>query len=122
MADEKRIEDVKPETPAEEAPVQDAENKTPVGATGRQRDEKGHFLPNPNGTKKHRSKKGSLKKEIEDNTVKIKIVKEEKPLPPKDFEGKLEDANERTAINFIRSIIAHKPKRIDIDGIKYYRK
>lgn len=70
---------------------------------------------------KNFSKKESQTKTIDDNTVKIHIVKEEKPLPPKDFEGKLEDVKERTAINFIRSIIANKPKCIDIDGQKYYR-
>ena len=67
------------------------------------------------------SMKGSQARAIDDNTVKIHIVKEEKPLPPKDFEGKLEDVKERTAINFIRSIIANKPKCIDIDGQKFYR-
>ena len=57
---------------------------------------------------------------VDDNTVTIHIVKEKKPLPPKDFSGKLEDLKERTAIRFIRSVAARKPMVVKIDGLKYY--
>lgn len=119
MSEENKTEATKPESAESETPKHDTGKKPTVDASGRLRDEKGHFLPNPNSTEKRRQKKSSLKKEIDENTVKIRIVKEEKPLPPKDFEGKLEDEKERTAISFIRSIIANKPKRIDIDGTRY---
>lgn len=60
------------------------------------------------------------KDQSNDNTVKIHIIKEKKPLPPREFEGKLEDVKERTAINFINSVVANQPKCINIDGQKYY--
>lgn len=122
MSEENKAEATKPESAASEIPVHDANKKSAVDASGRLRDEKGHFLTSsPDGkSRKHTKKKSTLKKEIDENTVKIRIVKEEKPLPPKEFEGKLEDEKERTAISFIRSIIANKPKRIDIDGTRYY--
>lgn len=113
MADENNASELKSGEP-EDKPIEE-------NAGERHRDAKGHFLPNPNGkSKRPHRKKHSLKRDLDENTVKIHILKEDKPLPPKDFEGKLEDEKERTAINFIRSIIANKPKRIDIDGVHYY--
>jgi transposase len=63
----------------------------------------------------------SKKKPIDENTVEIKIVKESKPLPSKEFEGKFEDIKEHTAISFIRAVLANEPDCINIDGRKYYR-
>ena len=120
MTEEHKVEELKPKAAESDTPVYDTNQKPTVDASRRLRDEKGHFLPNPNSIGKRRPKKLSLKKELDENTVKIKIVKEEKPLPPKEFEGRLEDARERTAISFIRSIIAHRPRRIDFDGQKYF--
>lgn len=84
-------------------------------AAGRLRDEKGHFLPNPNKNPKRTSK---VKEDA--NTVKIRIVKDEVPAPGKDFEGRLEDMKERTATNFLKSVCYHKPRVINIDGLRYY--
>ena len=47
------------------------------------RDERGHFCPKGKGPRKSETKGNSLKKDLDENTVKIKIVKEQKPLPPK---------------------------------------
>ena len=80
------------------------------------RDEKGHFVSS-NGKK---VKKPSKQNVEDENIVKIKIIKKEEPLPPKDFEGKLEDMKERTATQFIKSVCRLNPSRISIDGNKYY--
>lgn len=81
------------------------------------------YTPWNKGKKMPKTNKGDAtvaKQPVADEeTVKIRIVKEEKPLPPKDFEGKLEDVKERTAITFIRSVAARKPKVIEIDHEKY---
>ena len=82
----------------------------------RVRDEKGHFV-SANGKK---VKKPSKQNVEDENIVKIKIIKKEEPLPPKDFEGKLEDMKERTATQFIKSVCRRKPRRISIDGNLYY--
>lgn len=84
-------------------------------AAGRLRDEKGHFLPNPD-----KKPKRTRKPKDDANTVKIRIVKDEVPAPGKDYEGRLEDMKERTATNFIKSICYHKPRAINIDGLRYY--
>ena len=84
-------------------------------AAGRLRDEKGHFLPNPDKKPKR------IRKPKDDaNTVKIRIVKDEVPAPDKEYEGRLEDMKERTATNFIKSVCYHKPRAITIDGHRYY--
>ena len=80
------------------------------------RDEKGHFV-SANGKK---TKKPNKQKAEDNNTVKIKIIKQEEPLPPRDFEGRLEDMKERTATQFIKSVCRRKPRRISIDGNNYY--
>ena len=82
---------------------------------GRLRDEKGHFLPNPD-----KKPKRTRKPKDDANTVKIRIVKDEVPTPEKDYEGRLEDMKERTATNFIKSVCYHKPRAINIDGLRYY--
>lgn len=81
--------------------------------------------PNDDGNKPKRDRSGRFvsktpKPNLDGETVKIRIIKDEKPLPPKDFSGRLEDEKEHTAISFIRSVVAHKPKVIDIDGEKFY--
>ena len=80
------------------------------------RDEKGHFV-SANGKKVKKTSKQNVEDE---NIVKIKIIKKEEPLPPNDFEGKLEDMKERTATQFIKSVCRRNPSRISIDGNKYY--
>lgn len=79
----------------------------------RLRDEKGHFISS-------KKKDGATEKAQADNVVKIKVIKDKEPLPPRSFEGKLEDARERTATNFIKSVIRRKPSKISIDGEVYY--
>ena len=94
------------------------------------RDEKGHFISNTNkpssSTKKtgksRKQKEEEAAKEEDENTVKIKIVKDEEPLPAKEFAGRLEDMKERTASNFIKSVARRKPRRISIDDHSYYAK
>ena len=58
----------------------------------RLRDDKGHFLPNPDKTCTHKPSRKPKKQKEDENTVKIRIIKEEQPLPEKEYEGKLEDA------------------------------
>lgn len=84
-------------------------------AARRLRDEKGHFLSNPD-----KKPKRTRKPKDDANTVKIRIVKDEVPAPGKDFEGRLEDMKERTATNFLKSVCYHKPRVINIDGLRYY--
>ena len=84
-------------------------------AAGRLRDEKGHFLPNPD-----KKPKRTRKPKDDANTVKIRIVKDEVPPPEKDFTGRLDDIKERTATNFLRAVCYHKPKEVNIDGLRYY--
>lgn len=97
------------------------ERKSEPSATGRLRDEKGHFMPNPDKTCQHDKKPKRTRKQKEDeNTVKIRIVKDEDKPPERDFASRLEDIKERTATNFIKSICFHKPRVISIDGMKYY--
>lgn len=84
-------------------------------SAGRLRDEKGHFLPNPD-----KKPKRTRKQKDDANTVKIRIVKDEVPAPDKEYEGRLEDMKERTATNFIKSVCYHKPRVINIDGLRYY--
>lgn len=120
---EQEIDD-KPGIPEGEMPEQkpDEPRKCDFEATGRLRDDKGHFLPAPDKTCKHDQKpprKRKTKKEDAD-TVKIRIVKDEVPPPEKNFEGRLEDAKERTATNFLKSVCFHKPRVISIDGLRYY--
>ena len=89
----------------------------------RLRDEKGHFTSSEGTACTHEktTKPNRKKKEEEDsNTVKIRIIKDEEPLPPKDFEGRLDDIKERTAINFIKSVCRRNPRCISIDGKLYY--
>lgn len=101
---------------SEKTETASAEPKGTVDASGRIRDEKGHFV-SADGTKQKKSRKP---KTDDGNTVKIRIVKEKEPLPPKDFAGKLEDMKERTATQFIKSVCLRKPRRISIDGNLYY--
>lgn len=97
------------------------ERKSEFASTGRLRDEKGHFLPNPDKPCQHDKKPKRTRKQKEDeNTVKIRIVKDEVEPPERDFASRLEDIKERTATNFIKSICFHKPRVISIDGMKYY--
>lgn len=97
------------------------ERKCDFEATGRLRDEKGHFLPSQDKTCNHDKKPKKTRKQKEDaNTVKIRIVKDDVPVPGKDFEGRLEDMKERTATNFIKAVRFHQPRAINIDGIRYY--
>lgn len=101
--------------------TQPDERKSDFAAAGRLRDEKGHFLPNPDKTCQHDKKPKRTRKQKEDeNTVKIRIVKEEVKPPERDFASRLEDIKERTATNFIKSICFHKPRVISIDEMKYY--
>ena len=101
--------------------TQPDQRKSESAATGRLRDEKGHFLPNPDKTCQHDKKPKRTRKQKEDeNTVKIRIVKDEDKPPERDFASRLEDIKERTATNFIKSICFHKPRVISIDGMKYY--
>lgn len=101
--------------------IQPDERKGESAATGRLRDEKGHFLPNPDKTCQHDKKPKRPRKQKEDeNTVKIRIVKDEDKPPERDFASRLEDIKERTATNFIKSVCFHKPRVISIDGMKYY--
>ncbi len=101
--------------------VSSEDRKTCTDATGRLRDEKGHFIPNPDKTCTHDKKPKRTRKQKEDeNTVKIRIVKDDVPPPDKDFEGRLEDMKERTATNFLKSVCYHKPRSINIDGLCYY--
>ena len=92
------------------------EQNQPKTDTVPPRDDKGHFVShtahNPNPKKKRSKTK-------DDGTVKIKIIKDEESLPPTEFEGKLEDIKERTAIRFIHSVAARQPNKISIDGIIY---
>ena len=88
----------------------------------RLRDDKGHFLPNPDKTCTHKPSRKPKKQKEDENTVKIRIIKEEQPLPEKEYEGKLEDVKERTASNFIKAVSIRKPRRISIDGNLYYAK
>ena len=83
-----------------------------------QRDERGQFV-SPNGASASKNRKSKKQKE-DANTVKIRIVKDEVPAPEKDYEGRLEDMKERTATNFIKSVCYHKPRAINIDGLRYY--
>ena len=95
----------------------------PEEASRRLRDEKGHFISNPDTACTHDKKPKRTRKQKEDaNTVKIRIVKDEVPPPGKDFEGRLEDMKERTATNFLKSVCYHKPRVINIDGMRYYSK
>lgn len=97
------------------------ERKSEFASTGRLRDERGHFLPNPDKPCQHDKKPKRTRKQKEDeNTVKIRIVKDEVEPPERDFASRLEDIKERTATNFIKSICFHKPRVISIDGMKYY--
>lgn len=101
--------------------TQPDDRKSESAATGRLRDEKGHFLPNPDKTCRHDKKPKRTRKQKEDeNTVKIRIVKDEDKPPERDFASRLEDIKERTATNFIKSVCFHKPRVISIDGMKYY--
>ena len=101
--------------------TQTEERKSDYDATGRLRDEKGHFLPKPDKTCQHDKKPKRTRKQKEDeNTVKIRIVKDDVKPPERDFASRLEDIKERTATNFIKSICFHKPRVISIDGMKYY--
>lgn len=101
--------------------TQQDERKSESAATGRLRDEKGHFMPNPDKTCQHDKKPKRTRKQKEDeNTVKIRIVKDEDKPPERDFASRLEDIKERTATNFIKSVCFHKPRVISIDGMKYY--
>lgn len=97
---------------AEEQKQNEQENKLP------QRDSKGHFAKRTNKNPSNLKKKCETE---DDGTVKIRIVKDKKPLPPKDFEGRLEDIKERAAIGFIRSVAARRPNKIAIDGIVYLK-
>ena len=89
------------------------------------RDAKGHFVSGGGKTanktpQKKEAKKGKDRKEEDSNRVKIRIIKEEQPIPDKDYEGRLEDMKERTATNFIKAVCVRKPKSISIDGNIYY--
>lgn len=88
----------------------------------RLRDDKGHFLPSPDKTCTHKPSRKPKKQKEDENTVKIRIIKEEQPLPEKEYEGKLEDVKERTASNFIKAVSIRKPRCISIDGNMYYAK
>ena len=118
MEDKKPVmEESRPQENVTEEP-----RKCDFEATGRLRDDKGHFLPSQDKTCTHEKKPPRNKntKKEDANTVKIRIVKEETPPPKKDFEGRLEDMKERTATNFIKSVCFHKPRVISVDGLRYY--
>ena len=66
------------------------------------RDNKGRFIPKNKNTHNRKDKNPSIKKDIDENTVKIRIIKEKKPLPPKEFEGKLEDEKDSPKVIEIR--------------------
>ena len=85
-------------------------------ASGRLRDEKGHFLPDPD------KKVKKIVRKKDDNTVKIRVVRDKNQLPKTDYEGRLEDIKERTATNFIKAVISRQPNKISIDGNVYYSK
>lgn len=74
------------------------------------RDSKGRFV----------SEKGEQKPTEDLTTVKIRVVKEKKPKPPKSIAGKLNDLKERNASKFIDSVIVHNPDRVSFDGRYYY--
>lgn len=120
---EQEIDD-KPGIPKSETSEQkpDDQRKCDFEATGRLRDDKGHFLPVQDKACTHDQKPPRNKKPKKEdaNTVKIRIVKDETPPPKKDFEGRLEDMKERTATNFLKSVCFHKPRSISIDGLRYY--
>ena len=87
------------------------ENEKKQEASKANRDKNGHFVGKCDKAKKQ---------EYDPNVVKIKVVKEKKPKPPKDIEGKLNEMKERTASRFIESVMANNPQKIDIDGKIYY--
>lgn len=120
MSDENSIDATKPKTAETGTPTNEDTTSVQGDASGRRRDAKGHFISNSTKPIGHKSSKDREDKALDQNTVTINIVKDKKPLPPKDFEGRLEDAKERTAISFIRSVIARQAKCINIDGRKYY--
>ena len=101
------------QTSVDKSPTE--EQKGQNDSTYRLRDEKGQFISNPDKKPKRTSKQKEA-----DNSVKIRIVKDEEQEPNKTFEGRLEDLKERTAINFIKSVCYHKPREIKIDGMNYY--
>ena len=110
-----------PPTLGDSSSVSDLKNQKPLV---RFRDEKGHFVSSPEKICSHNKKTSKEKKQQQDKgegeTVKIRIVKDKQPIPETDYEGRLEDLKERTAINFIKAICIRKPKRINIDGNIYY--
>ena len=85
----------------------------------RPRDKKGHFLPSGRYDGKP-PKEVSPEAKEDPNVVKIKVVREQKPKPPKNIVGKLNDMKERYASRFITSVIENNPPKLDIDGHKYY--
>lgn len=111
-----------PETKVAEVQDANPEKSAAQVDNKRLRDDKGHFLPNPDKTCTHKPARKPKKQKDDENTVKIRIIKEEQPLPEKEYEGKLEDLKERTASNFIKAVSIRKPRCISIDGNMYYAK
>lgn len=95
-------------------------NKSTDNANTSKRDEKGHFVSGKSKAKNPINQDGKGAESKDENMVKIKIVKEKEPLPPRDFAGKLEDFKERTATQFIKSVCRRKPRKISIDDNFYY--
>ena len=78
--------DTTPETKGADMKDANPENSAAKVDNKRLRDDKGHFLPNPDKTCTHKPARKPKKQKDDENTVKIRIIKEEQPLPEKEYE------------------------------------